>query len=83
LHHLDIEVAMARHHLETVVFHIAAVEHCQGAAPEQFMQAAQAGVAQARHFHLGEDLQAAFRSNQGIDPFRFSGSMRIAGWIQG
>ena len=82
LHHLDVEVAMAHHHLAAVVLHVAAVEHCQGATPQQFMQAAQTGVTQARHFHLGKDFQTAFRGNQGINPFRFSGPMCVAGQIQ-
>ena len=69
-HDLDFEVAVAVEDLLGVVGVGAAVEHGQRALAEQRIQAALARVEQLADLGLGEILEAAARTDAGVDEFR-------------
>ena len=65
LDHLDVEILVGLQHLAAVVGGGAGVQHRQGAAAQQLVQTLGGGVAQALHFLLAENFQAALGGDDG------------------
>src|SRR3546814_20449042 len=58
-------------------------QHRQGAAAQQVVQAAARGVAQARDFVAGEDVEAAARVDAGVDGGKRGGARGRGGVVNG
>src|SRR3546814_3876271 len=67
LANLDVEVRVQLLRGARVVGGAAGGQHRQGAAAQQVVHAAARGVAQARDFVAGEDVEAAARVDAGVD----------------
>ena len=66
-HQANIEIRVGFHQGFAVVGFNTGIEHRQGALPEQPIQPPFASVFEPVDFKGGEDFQAAFWRNQGID----------------
>ena len=71
LQHLDIEIGIGFENAEGVVIFAAGRQHGQRAAPQQRIEAALAGVAQARNLVAREYVHAGDRSDACIDRGEF------------
>ena len=69
LHQLDVESGVRRQHRPGIIDMAPRVEHRQTAAAERLVQPAYAAVAKVLDLPLGQNLQAAFRTDNRIDAF--------------